>query len=73
MQEMRITAWYSSVASATLAFKAVGVVVWDADSFVTAKVYVTGLTDTLLQDRKNTQQGAIRLSIRSGRALTKQL
>jgi len=38
----------------TFACKAVFGIVWDADSFVTARIYVAGFADTLLKKQKTT-------------------
>ena len=37
----------------TFAFKAVYGIVWDADSFGTARIYVAGYAGTLLKKKKN--------------------
>ena len=42
-----LTARYSYISSVTLAFKAAPEVVWDANSFVSTRKKVAGLTDTL--------------------------
>ena len=42
-----LTARYSYISSVTLAFKAAPEVVWDANSFVSTRKMVAGLTDTL--------------------------
>ena len=42
-----LTARYSYISSVTLAFKAAPEVVWDANSFVSTRQMVVGLTDTL--------------------------
>ena len=47
MELLQLTAWYSFVTIVTFACKAVLGVVWDADSFVTARIYVVGFADTL--------------------------
>ena len=49
-----LTATYSTIAIVAFACKAVFGIVWDADSFVTARIYVAGFADTLLK-KKNTK------------------
>ena len=47
-----LTARYSTIAIVTFACKAVFGIVWDADSFVTARIYVVGFAEILLKKTK---------------------
>ena len=51
-----LTTGYSTIAIVTFACKAVYGIVWDADSFVTARIYVVGFADILLKKKKTNKK-----------------